>query len=68
MISDPSLIDERFEEDVVIETDAPASKPAATKKDKAASGTAAEKIGAHLKKAGGMFSAFKEEYDKARHE
>ncbi len=68
LISDPSLIDERFEEDVVIETGAPASKPTATKKDKAASGTAAEKVGAHLKKAGGMFSAFKEEYDKARHE
>ena len=68
VISDPSLIDEKFEEDVVIETGAPVSKHTATKKDKAASGTAAEKVGTHLKKAGGMFSAFKEEYDKARHE
>ena len=41
-----------------------AKKPAA----KSASGGTAKAVGSHLKKAGGMFSAFKEEYDKARHE
>ncbi len=41
-----------------------AKKPAA----KSASGSMGRKAGEHLKKAGGMFSAFKEEYDKARHE
>ena len=69
VITDPALIDESFEEAVVIETGGAASaKPAAAKGGKATSGSAAEKVGAHLKKASGMFSAFKEEYDKARHE
>lgn len=36
---------------------------------KALTKDSAEKaVGAHLKKAGGMFAAFKEEYDKARHD
>ncbi len=68
VITDPSLIDEKFEEDVVIEAGAPAKGAASGKKGGQPSGSAAEKVGAHLKKAGGMFSAFKEEYDKARHE
>lgn len=56
----------------VEEEDEPASasaKPAAKAKSKASSVSgddAARAVGQHLKKAGGMFSAFKEEYDKAR--
>lgn len=46
------------------------ANPAAAKKSEAASeesdiDAAAKAVGAHLKKAGGMFSAFKEEFDKA---
>lgn len=49
--------------------EAPRPRPAAKKPTaKSASGGAAKAVGSHLKKAGGMFSAFKEEYDKARHE
>ena len=46
----------------------PKPRPAAKKAAKSTSGSAGRAVGAHLKKAGGMFSAFKEEYDKARHE
>lgn len=46
----------------------PQPRPAAKKAAKSTSGSAGRAVGEHLKKAGGMFSAFKEEYDKARHE
>lgn len=69
VITDPDMVGEEFayEEDVVIE----AGKPAAAAKKPSETSTvegAAQAVGSHLKKAGGMFSAFKEEYDKARRE
>lgn len=48
--------------------EAPQPRSAAKKAAKSTSGSAGRAVGEHLKKAGGMFSAFKEEYDKARHE
>lgn len=63
---------EELEEAELEEEDAPAAasaKPAAKVKSKASSTSgddAVRAVGQHLKKAGGMFSAFKEEYDKAR--
>lgn len=63
---------EELEEAELEEADAPAAasgKPAAKAKPKASSASgddAVRAVGQHLKKAGGMFSAFKEEYDKAR--
>lgn len=41
---------------------------AAKKKEAPASEGIGKAVGTHMKKAGGMFSAFKEEYDKARHD
>ncbi|MDO4289985.1 MAG: PRC-barrel domain protein [Eggerthellaceae bacterium] len=71
-ITDPMLIDEdfEFEEDVVIEAGKPSgAKEAGSKVGTAATAEgAAQAVGTHLKKAGGMFAAFKEEYDKARNE
>lgn len=69
VITDPAVIEEMLAQDgdVVVEAGAP-SRAGKAKKTTAASGDTAQKVGAHLKKAGGMFSAFKEEYDKARHE
>ena len=40
----------------------------AKKKEAPASEGIGKAVGTHMKKAGGMFSAFKEEYDKARHD
>lgn len=40
----------------------------ATRKKSSSSEDVGKAIGSHMKKAGGMFSAFKEEYDKARHD
>lgn len=83
VISDPSLLDEEldFSDDVVIEAGQPtgAGVAAGPKADAAKSSrpdagagkqatSAAQAVGSHLRKAGGMFSAFKEEYDKARRE
>lgn len=45
---------------------APARKAAAKKAAPRTKEGAARAVGSHLKKAGGMFDAFKEEYDKAR--
>lgn len=48
-----------------------AAKKTAIKKKSSKSSSSEEMgkaIGSHMKKAGGMFSAFKEEYDKARHD
>ncbi len=63
VITDPDLIDAEFEETIVEEGAVKTATSAEGKKP-----TVGEAVGAHLKKAGGMFSAFKEEYDKARHE
>ena len=44
----------------------PASRATAARPASSAAEDAARAVGSHLKKAGGMFDAFKEEYDKAR--
>ena len=70
-ITDPTLIDEDFEleEDVVIEAGKPTGEQEAGSTTSSATAEgAAQAVGTHLKKAGGMFAAFKEEYDKARNE
>lgn len=75
-ITDPALIEELLAEDdhdVVIEageTARTAGSAAGAGGGGAASTAAdvAKAVGSHLEKAGGMFSAFKEEFDKARHE
>lgn len=65
VITDPDLIDAEFED---AEDSAQAAGGASGAKKTRSDGTsqAAQAVGDHLKKAGGMFSAFKEEYDKAR--
>lgn len=75
VITDPSLIDDEFEfedefeGDVVIEAGKPASARArGGAADASSVEGAARAAGSHLKKAGGMFAAFKEEYDKASRE
>ncbi|WP_165047227.1 MULTISPECIES: PRC-barrel domain protein [unclassified Adlercreutzia] len=73
VISDPSLLGEAFDfaDDVVIEAGKPPrASAAAAAGSRASAGAegAVQAVGSHLRKAGGMFSAFKEEYDKARKE
>lgn len=67
VITDPDLIDAEFE-DAESGADDAARAAGGAKKASRSDGAAqaAQAVGNHLKKAGGMFSAFKEEYDKAR--
>lgn len=71
VITDPDLIDAEFEDaedGAQTASAAQAAGGASGAKKTRSDGTsqAAQAVGDHLKKAGGMFSAFKEEYDKAR--
>ena len=71
VITDPDLIDAEFEDaedSAQAASAAQAAGGASGAKKTRSDGTsqAAQAVGDHLKKAGGMFSAFKEEYDKAR--
>lgn len=65
VITDPDLIDAEFEDADSAAASASSAASAKTRSQKGSS-DAAQAVGSHLKKASGMFSAFKEEYDKAR--
>ena len=68
VITDPDLIDAEFEdaEDGAQAASAAQAAGGASGAKKTRSDGTSQAVGDHLKKAGGMFSAFKEEYDKAR--
>lgn len=59
-------VDEDGNEIVYVDEDEALEESDAGKATPSSSEEAARAVGRHLKKAGGMFSAFKEEYDKAR--